>query len=130
MTLIVTPEAQTAKDTPSDVQWQAVMGQLAAFLKQKGAHASRTVVLVPYAQLMQQARTAWAAHARSLGLATAFVPRFETTMNWASATPGLTVSPEDIRMDAAIDALTAASLLHRAGLGAQQHLLVGRLVEA
>jgi ATP-dependent helicase/nuclease subunit B len=130
MTLIVTPKAQTAIDTPSDVQWQAVMGQLAAFLKQKGAHASRTVVLLPYAQLMQQARTAWAAHAQSLGLATAFVPRFETTMNWASATPGFEVLPQDIRMDAAIDALTAASLLNRAGLGAQQQMLVGRLVEA
>ncbi len=130
MTLIVTPEAQTPIDTPSDVQWQAVMGQVASFLKQKGAHASRTVVLLPYAQLMQQARTAWAAHARSLGLVTAFVPRFETTMNWASATPGFEVLPEDIRMDAAIDALTAASLLNRAGLGAQQQMLVGRLVEA
>lgn len=130
MNLIVTPKAQTAKDTPSAFQWQAVMVQLAAFLKQKGAHASRTVVLVPYAQLMQQARTAWAAHAQSLGLATAFVPRFETTMNWASATPGFEVLPEDIRMDAAIDALTAASLLNRSGLGAQQHMLVGRLVEA
>ncbi len=130
MTLIVTPEAQTAKDTPSDVQWQAVMGQLAAFLKQKGAHASRTVVLVPYAQLMQQARTAWAAHARSLGLATAFVPRFETTMNWASATPGFEVLPQDIRMDAALDALTATSLLNRSGLGTQQHMLVSRLIEA
>ncbi|MFN5350939.1 MAG: PD-(D/E)XK nuclease family protein [Polaromonas sp.] len=130
MTLIVTPEAQTVKDTPSDVRWQAVMGQLAACLKQNGAHASRTVVLVPYAQLMQQARTAWAAHAQSLGLAAAFVPRFETTMNWASATPGFALSPEDIRMDAAIDALTAASLLNRAGLGAQQHLLGARLVEA
>ena len=95
------------------------MGQLAACLKQKDAHAARTVVLVPYAQLMQQARAAWATHAQSLGAATAFVPRFETTMNWASATPGFTVSPEDIRLDAAIDALTAASLLHRAGLGAQ-----------
>ena len=97
MTLIVTPEAQAAKDTPSDVQWQAVMGQLAAFLKQKGAHASRTVVLVPYAQLMQQARTAWAAHARSLGLATAFVPRFETTMNWASAAPALDETAQTLR---------------------------------
>ncbi len=130
MTLIVTPEAQTPIDTPSAARWHAVMGQVAAFLKQKGAHASRTVVLLPYAQLMQQARTAWAAHAQSLGLATAFVPRFETTMNWASATPGFEVLPEDIRMDAAIDALTAASLLNRAGLGAQQHMLVSRLVEA
>ena len=134
MTLIATHEVLTSSDVRSDVQshaeWRAVMAQLAAFLKQKDAHASRTVVLLPYAQLMQQARTAWAAHALSQGAATAFVPRFETTMNWASATPGFEVSPEDIRMDAAIDALTAASLLNRAGLGAQQHMLVGRLVEA
>ncbi len=106
------------------------MLQLTAFLKQKDAHASRTVVLVPYAQLMQQARTAWAVHAQSQGATAVFVPRFETTMNWASATPGFEVSPEDIRMDAAIDVLTAASLLNHAGLGEQQHMLAGRLVEA
>ncbi len=106
------------------------MEQLAGLLAGKGVHAARAVVLVPYAQLMQQARTAWAVHTQSQGARASFVPRFETTMNWASATPGFEVSPEDIRNDAAIDVLTAASLLNRAGLGAQQHMLAGRLVEA
>jgi ATP-dependent helicase/nuclease subunit B len=79
---------------------------------------------------MQQGRNAWAAYMQSKGKPSAFVPRFETTMNWASALPGFVVSPEDIHMDAATDALTAASLLKRAGLGAQQNQLAGRLVEA
>ena len=130
MTLIVNHEFQLAKPAQNDVQWRAVMAQLAALLRQKGAHAARTVVLVPYAQLMQQARFAWTAHAQSQGAAAAFVPRFETTMNWASATSGFEVSPEDIRMDTAIDVLTAASLLSRAGLAPQQQMLTGRLVEA
>ena len=116
-------------DAPDDC-WAHAMAELAALLHARQAHPARTVVLVPYAQLMQQAKLAWAAHALASGSASAFIPRFETTMNWASATPGFVASPEDIQMDAAIDALTAASLLKRAGLAAQQHALAGRLVEA
>ena len=130
MTLISTQEVQTVKNAQLDVQWQAVVGQLAALLKEKGVHAARAVVLVPYAQLMQQARTAWAVQAQSQGTTAAFVPRFETTMNWAGATPGFEASPEDILMDAAIDVLTATNLLSRAGLAAHQQMLAGRLVEA
>ncbi len=130
MTLIATDEAQTLNDSQIAIQWRSVMAQLAAVLAEKSAHAARTVVLLPYAQLMQQARTAWTAHAQGHATTAAFVPRFETTMNWASATPGFAPSPEDICMDAAIDALTAASLLKRAGLASQQTQLSGRVVEA
>ncbi|MES2943848.1 MAG: PD-(D/E)XK nuclease family protein, partial [Pseudomonadota bacterium] len=117
--------------------WQQAMAQLAALLDERGVHASRAMVLVPYAQLMQQAKTAWsqwAAHSASGAAAAFFVPRFETTMNWAAsldAAGGVFVpSADDIRLDAAIDVLTAASLLERAGLAAQQHTLAGRLLEA
>ena len=136
MTLIAAPKVQTA----IDAQWADVMGQLTGFLHAKDVHASRVVVLVPYAQLMQQAKTAWASYCQSRGEAGAaasfFVPRFETTMNWASGanwvtnSRGVALAPGDIHMDAAIDALTAANLLERAGLAAQQHVLAGRLVEA
>ena len=87
-------------------------------------------MLLPYAQLIQQARQAWAENAAGAF----FVPRFETTMNWASGLGGtlgmFTPSGVDLRMDVSVDMLTAASLLGQAGLASQQDALAGRLVEA
>ncbi|MGC1173171.1 MAG: PD-(D/E)XK nuclease family protein, partial [Polaromonas sp.] len=124
------PTADAALPTPDALCWQQAMGQLAAVVRARGVHPAEVVVLLPYAQLIQQARRAWAAQAGE----TFFVPRFETTMNWASGlggTLGLHMpSGDDLRMDVAVDMLTAASLLSRAGLGAQQDALAGRLVEA
>ena len=106
------------------------MAQLAAVIASRGIHPAEAVVLLPYAQLIQQARQAWADNAGS----TFFVPRFETTMNWASSQGGtlgmFTPSGVDLRMDVSVDMLTAASLLGQAGLAAQQDALAGRLVEA
>ena len=117
-----------------DKNWHHVMVQLAQNMAEHGVHPSRVVVLVPYAQLMQQARSAWSAYTASTGAQAAFTPRFETTMNWASsvAMAGGAAAPafDDIQLDAAMDILTAASLLERAGLAAQHHALAGRLVEA
>ena len=120
---------------PGDENWHQVMAQLALAMAGRGVHPSRVVVLVPYAQLMQQARSAWSAYTASTGAQAAFTPRFETTMNWASsvamAAGGVAVPAcDDIQLDAAMDVLTAASLLERAGLAAQQYALAGRLVEA
>jgi ATP-dependent helicase/nuclease subunit B len=119
---------------PGEACWADVMAQLEALFSQHGVHPSKALVLVPYAQLMQQARDAWIAQAARQGAAAVFVPRFETTMNWASAAEGqygaAAAAAEDIQQDAAMDALTAAALLERAGLGAQQGVLTGRLVEA
>ena len=110
--------------------WPDVMMRLAAVLHAKNVHPSRAVVLLPYAQLMQEARAAWADYSKSQDQHSAFVPRFETTMNWVKSMPGFVTSAQDIQMDVALDVLTAAGLLQRAGLAAQQHLLAGRLVEA
>jgi ATP-dependent helicase/nuclease subunit B len=110
--------------------WTDSMAQLAALLQAKNTHPSRALVLLPYAQLMPEARKAWATHAQLAGQKSAFVPRFETTMNWACSVSGFEAAPQDIQMDVAIDVLTASSLLQRAGLVAQQNLLAGRLVEA
>ncbi len=117
----------------AEQNWHVVMGQLAQAMAAQGVHPSRVMVLVPYAQLMQQARSAWAAFTASTGAQAAFTPRFETTMNWAASiamTAGPAVAGDDIAQDIAVDILTAASLLARAGLAAQQHTLAGRLVEA
>ncbi len=112
---------------PGDVCWAQAMAQLATSIQTHGAHPSRTVVLVPYAQLIQQARCAWAAHTALTGKAASFMPRFESTMNWSGTSEGgdgdFVPVPEDIQMDAALDAITAAALLERAGLGAQQAAL-------
>ena len=125
---------QNLPTTPlGEKNWHHIMAQLAQSITERGVHPSRVVVLVPYAQLMQQARSAWSAYNFSTGVQAAFTPRFETTMNWtnklvvAGAGAG---AADDIQRDAAIDILTAASLLERAGLAAQQHTLAGRLVEA
>ena len=110
--------------------WQQAMARLAASVQARGVHPAEVVVLLPYAQLIQQARQAWAEVAGD----TFFVPRFETTMNWASSLGGalglFTPSGIDLRMDVAVDMLTAASLLERAGLAAQENALAGRLLEA
>ena len=106
------------------------MTQLARLIASRGLHPAEAVVLLPYAQLIQRARQAWADNAGS----TFFLPRFETTMNWASSQGGtlgmFTPSGVDLRMDVSIDMLTAASLLVQAGQAAQQDALAGRLVEA
>lgn len=110
--------------------WQQAMARLNEALDARSVHPAETVVLLPYAQLIQQARQAWAAEAGDAF----FVPRFETTMNWASSLGGTlglyTPSGDDLRMDVAVDMLTAASLLGRAGLAGQQNALAGHLVQA
>ncbi|MEO6018584.1 MAG: PD-(D/E)XK nuclease family protein [Polaromonas sp.] len=127
------PEARAAAH-PGAAGWQHVMAQLAALLREPGVHASRVVVLVPYAQLIQQAKNAWMDHLVHTGQAASFMPRFESTMNWAtslaSAQGGFQPSADDLTLDAAVDVLTAANMLQRAGLAAQQNALAGRLLEA
>ena len=119
---------------PVAMSWHQVMAQLALGMAERSVHPSRVVVLVPYAQLMQQARSAWATYTAHTGATTAFTPRFETTMNWATseamARGAAAPAADDIQLDAAVDILTAASLLERAGLATQQQALAGRLMEA
>ena len=130
MTTLANPVAIGLGPSGADTLWPAVMAQLADVLVKNQAHPSRVVVLVPFAQLMVEARAAWAGFCKANGQQSAFVPRFETTMNWASAARGFAYGLEDLRLDVAHDLLTAASLLARAGLGAQQHALQGKLLES
>ncbi len=101
-----------------------LVDRLASLMAQRGAHAARTVVLVPYAQLMPLARRAWARHAPD-----GFTPRFETTMNWA-ARGGFAPGPQDLGFDRGLDLLTARGWLERAGLGRQAQALALQLVDA
>lgn len=116
----------TTPSGPAEPCWQQVTAQLTALLRRRGVHPSRAMVLLPYAQLMREAKAAWAAAAGN----THFVPRFETTMNWVASLGGFVPAAGDIRLDAAHDVLTASSLLARAGLAAQKETLAAHLVEA
>jgi ATP-dependent helicase/nuclease subunit B len=107
----------------------ALMVQVHALLTSRDAHPARTVVLVPYAQLMPKAARAWARVVPS-----GFAPRFESTMNWARSQGGqqggFVPAALDLCHDAARDLLAAQALLADAGLGEQRDLLAGRVVEA
>ena len=96
-----------------------------AEIDRRQVHPADTVVLLPYAQLMQPARSAWALD----GGAAQFMPRFETSMNWSRSLGGFLPAAHDLRHDAARDLLTAAALLARAGL-ARHQALAPRLMQA
>jgi ATP-dependent helicase/nuclease subunit B len=100
-----------------------LIGRVRQLMEERGAHAARTVVLLPYAQLMGLARRAWAEQ-----VPTGFAPRFETTMNWLAA--GFAPAGDDLGFDMGRDLLTARNFLERAGLAARADLLTGRVVEA
>lgn len=94
-------------------------------IQQRHAHPARTLVLLPYAQLLPLASRLWAQCYPD-----GFAPQFETTLNWSAATGGFTRGETDVAFDMALDTLTASALLRRAGLGAQQDTLAGLLVQA
>ncbi|MFL9669110.1 PD-(D/E)XK nuclease family protein [Variovorax sp. AB1(2024)] len=101
-----------------------IVARIVRALAERQVHAARTVVLVPYAQLMGVARAMWA-RCGSPG----FVPRFETTHNWARSAGGFVPSGYDIAHDMARDLVTAQALLSQAGFSAERFALAGRLVE-
>ncbi|HSV78249.1 MAG TPA: PD-(D/E)XK nuclease family protein [Ramlibacter sp.] len=100
------------------------MSSIADLVRQRGAHPARTVVLLPYAQLLPVARRLWAAQAGD-----GFAPRFETSRSWAGAMAAQ-ASAQDLHLDMGRDLLTARDWLEQAGLGSQAELLAPRLVEA
>ena len=119
---------EIAKKHHVDQAWVAVMAQVRSRMQAQQVHPSRTVVLLPYAQLMPQARQAWLRSSAGDAQQTGFLPRFETTMNWSRSLGGFAPAADDLRMDAARDLLTATSLLARAGLGAHSGVLAARLM--
>ncbi len=106
------------------------MRQLQAEVLRRQLHPARVVVLLPFAQLLPQARRAWLRACDAAHLQAHFLPRFETSMTWARSLGCGESGADDLRLDAAHDVLTATSLLLRAGLAAQQNILAVRLMEA
>lgn len=100
-----------------------LMRRLRELVSSRGAHPARTVVLLPFMQLLPAARAAWM-HAAAPG----FLPRFETTSTWSAG--AFVPAAEDFTGDTARDLLVARSLVEKAGLASHAELLAPRLVEA
>jgi ATP-dependent helicase/nuclease subunit B len=98
-------------------------------MRAKGAQPQRTVVLVPFAQLMSAGRRAW-----SQSHSSGFAPRFESTRNWAHSLHPFAPMANDLSGDMARDSLVAASLIDRVAKGradsALRSVMATRLVEA
>jgi ATP-dependent helicase/nuclease subunit B len=118
------PPMTAIAQTHQRKRWRELLASIRGLLAQHAAHPARTVVLLPYAQLMPVARRVWGEEVPD-----GFAPRFETTMNWAGKT-GFAPSHDDIAFDMGRDLLTARTWLEQAGLGSQADLLAPRLVEA
>ena len=113
---------------PAMALWLAdaagLLPRIRAQMQARQAHPARTLVLLPYAQLLPLATRLWARLYPD-----GFSPRFETTQNWVATTGGRVLDAQDISMDPAVDTLTAQALL--AGSGAQgQEALAPLLVQA
>lgn len=114
---------------PAAVAWRALVWRMEQAMALRQAPAGRTVVLVPYAQLMDAGRRAWA-QAHPSG----FSPRFESTRNWAASLQPFLPGPTDLSMDIARDSLVAGSFVDRVAAGrldaSLRSVMVSRLVEA
>lgn len=110
--------------------WERVAAAIRSAMAQRNVHASRTVVLLPFAQLMPLARWAWLRATARPGAPALFLPRFETTLNWAHSLGAPLPAGDDLRMDAARDLLTATTLMARAGLGRRHPELARHLMQA
>ncbi|MDR2851902.1 MAG: PD-(D/E)XK nuclease family protein [Burkholderiaceae bacterium] len=123
--------------------WQdpqtGLVTRIAREMAMRGLHPARTVVLVPYAQLIAVARQMWvmrgaaganpANQADRADKADGFMPRFETTHSWARNAGAFVPGEDDIAFDMGNDLLTAQSLLKRAGLAHARAVLAPRLVQ-
>ena len=121
---------ELAKKHHAELAWDRVMDRLSAELERHHAHSTRVIVLLPFAQLMAEAPRAWQRLLAGSATRAHFVPRFETTSNWSRSLGAPAFDPDDLRLDAARDILTAEALLKRTGLGEHQGVLAPKLMEA
>ncbi|MBV1733622.1 MAG: hypothetical protein KUA38_15390, partial [Hydrogenophaga sp.] len=124
------PQGPTgAGEHPTRRQWRVWIDGIDALIRQTGIDPSRALVLVPYAQLMDAGRRAWAEACPN-----GFSPRFESTRNWAASLQPFAPGPTDLSMDMARDSLVAAAFIDRVAQGrpdaSMRAVMVARLVEA
>jgi ATP-dependent helicase/nuclease subunit B len=118
--------APTDEDTALAGVWRHVFEASAAHAEHLAAHPSRTVILLPFVQLLPTARE-WAMRS---DVFKGFLPRFETVQSWARRLSSHEPAGIDLRFDVALDSLRARDWLARAGLADKQALLTGALVQA
>ena len=100
-----------------------LLDRLASWMQACSAHPGRTLVLLPYAQLLPLARRLW-----SDRYPQGFAPRFETTSNWLASLGVAELQATDISHDMALDSLTAQQLLVHSGM-ADRASLAGLLAQ-
>jgi len=112
-----------------DPQWLRLMDEVHRLTTQHGITPARVLVLVPYAQLMNEGRRAW-----GLKHPGGFPPRFESSRNLAASLQPFLPGPTDLSMDMARDSLVAASFVETVARGRTdptiRALMVARLIEA
>lgn len=120
---------EAVRPKEDDPQWARLLDEINRLTNQCGVAPGRVLVLMPYAQLMDAGRRAWAT--RHPG---GFAPRFESSRNLAAALQPFVPGPTDLSMDIARDSLVAAAFVDRVAKGraepALRALMVSRLVEA
>lgn len=124
------PPATAIPPTPSRFSpWPDGLHAIEQAMQATGVQPQRTVVLVPFAQLMSAGRRAW-----SRAHASGFAPRFESTRNWAHSLQPFAPAATDLSGDMARDSLVGASLIEqvapRHADSALRSVMVTRLVEA
>ncbi|MDR7148921.1 ATP-dependent helicase/nuclease subunit B [Hydrogenophaga palleronii] len=112
-----------------DPQWSRLAEAIHRLTAQHGVKPGRVLVLVPYAQLMEEGRRAW-----GLLHPGGFPPRFESSRNLATSLQPFFPGATDLSMDMARDSLVAASFVERVAKArtdpAIRALMVSRLIEA
>ncbi|MEX1165327.1 MAG: PD-(D/E)XK nuclease family protein, partial [Hydrogenophaga sp.] len=126
------PSGLPAAAHGADLAWALRLLRLSQWLTDKGISPARVVVVVPYAQLMDAGRRAWAKLFPS-----GFAPRFESSRNWATNLAPFAPGAMDWSGDLARDSLIAAAFvdsvegaLRGRSDPALRATLVSRLVEA
>jgi ATP-dependent helicase/nuclease subunit B len=104
---------QTLEDHVAGAErWAAIAAHIAAWAQTQGVALRDAVVLVPFAQLLPEAR---AAFARGGG----WMPRVETTRTLAASLgPAAAVRVGELSFDPTLDALSASALLRSQAWGA------------
>lgn len=102
----VTPAANVSEVTAG--AWSGLLEAGAGWMMARGVTPSRVVILVPYAQMMEAGRRAWALRGEA-----SLAPRFESTRNWAALLQPFMPGPTDVSGDTARDSLVASNLLDR-----------------
>ena len=110
---------------PTLAAWRALLQAVHEKLLELAAHPARSVVLLPYEQLIPLARRQWQQR-----FPAAFVPHFETTRTWARKLWDFEAGETDFVPQApARNLAQAASLLDGAGQGAHRRRLAAPLVD-